>query len=103
MEQEGKGIIVELTHIAPSVFPTLDSVKEKVTQDIYNERARKMLEADIQSLRARMKEKKQSLQDAASSTSVKGEYAVTEWIDPQNPATVRKLDEKSFQHKKCSH
>ena len=96
LEEEGKGVIVELTAIAPSVFPSLAAVKEKVTQDIHNEKARKALEADIQSLRARMKEKKQSLQDVAASASVKGEYAVTDWVDPQNPSTVRKLDEKKL-------
>ncbi len=95
-EEEGKGFVIELTSIIPSALPALNSVKDKVVADLYKEKARNALEKDIQLVMTRVKDKKESLQEAAKSLSVKGEFSTTDWVNPQSADSLKKLEEKKL-------
>lgn len=88
-----KGFIIELTGITPSVLQPLTAVKEKVTQAIYNERAKTALELDLNAARDKIA-KGESLDTVAK--PIKGTIEITDWLDPQDRASLKKLQDKGI-------
>ncbi|MBA2307297.1 peptidylprolyl isomerase [Candidatus Dependentiae bacterium] len=82
--EEGKGFIIELVSITPDTLSDFASVKDKVTKDFFNQEARTALEADLQALSALVKDKKESLSQAAA--RYKASYVATELTDPSDQA-----------------
>lgn len=95
-EDEGKGYIVELTNVIPSVIPPLTQVKEKIQQDMYNEKAHALAEADIAKVRAALKDKKNLKEAMRSLTDVKPEFYDTELLDTKNHAAAKSLHDKKL-------
>ncbi len=91
---EGKGFIVELTQITPSKLQALSAVQQQVTEDIYKEKAHAALEADLDSAIRKIKDGKEKLEAAAK--RLKGSVEVTDWIDLQDKAALKKLREKQI-------
>lgn len=95
-EENGKGYIIELTDIVKSTIPPLNAVKEKVKNDLLTKKAQDEIQKEITDVLSKIKEKKQSLKEAAQSLPIKGDYFVTDLIDPQKPDSVKKLQEKKL-------
>ncbi len=89
---QGKGMIMELTNITPSVLPPVNTVREKVIQDIYNDKAHYALEVDVNNTVANIGAGKETIQQA--SKNLKGSIETTDWIDWNNPASYKKLQDK---------
>lgn len=87
----GKGFIIELTALTPSALPQLATVKEKLTNDRANEKARSALEAELAAVATAVKGGKETLQDAAK--RLKGTYEQTDWLDPQKKESLKKIDQ----------
>ena len=79
-----------MTSVTPSKLPELAAIKEKVMQDMYAERARKALQADLATLRSGTSDKKRL------EPVLKGEVTTTEWIDPQDHQQLKKLEDKKL-------
>ncbi len=88
-EEAGKGYIVELTAIAPSAIPSLDSVKEKIENTLYDERALALLKKDLSQGLSEMRDKKASLEHVAQ--SLNGKIETTEWVLFSDPESLKKL------------
>lgn len=69
--QKDKGIIVEVTHVYPAQSPEFESVEKQVREDLYQERARELMKADLATLERLAKEK--PMKELAS--EYKGSYA----------------------------
>ncbi len=91
-EEEGKGFIIELIQTTPSALPSFVSVKEKVLQDFSTKKARQALEAEVHSIRTRMRDGKKSLQEVAKGR----EIVTTDWINPQSAESLKKLEEQKL-------
>ena len=89
---DGKGFIVELTQITPSALPPLASVKEKVVKDRYENNAREALKTDLASTAKKLSAGSETLDAAAK--ALKGSLDHTDWIDPKDRSTLKKLQEK---------
>lgn len=86
-----KGYVIELTGITPSVLQPLATVKEKAVQAIYNDQAKKALEADLNVARDKVA-KGESLETAAK--AIKGSVENTDWLDPQARGSLKKIQDK---------
>lgn len=98
-EDEGKGYLIEVTHITPSMIPSIDSIKEKIMQDIYAQKASKALEADLTTLKNKLKESKGVLTSNSAKSvfgDAKFEFGTTDWVDPQNYQELKKLEDKKL-------
>ena len=90
-EDGGKGYIVELTAITPSVIPPLASVKGKVEDTLYTDRALEMMKKDL----------KQGLQDVRSGTktlsqvaqALNGTVEITDWVSFTDQGSLKKLQQ----------
>ncbi|MBA3752472.1 peptidylprolyl isomerase [Candidatus Dependentiae bacterium] len=96
LQEGGKGFVVELTSITPSTLPELTAVKQQVVKDLYTQKARSALEADIASLTSLLKkdnakpvdmalladwvkDKKEAL--AKGAAAIKANYLTTGWVE----------------------
>lgn len=86
-----KGYVIELVSIKESFLPELSTVQEKVVKDIYSEKARVLLKGDLDKARNQLK----SGVDKAAQ-AVGGKSETTDWIDPQNQETIKKLEDKKI-------
>ena len=93
--QDGKnGYILELSVLTPSTLPALNKLKEKVLNDMYNDRARLALKTDLASARSKIKDGKETLGQVAK--KLKGLVETSDWMDPQDKETLKKLQEKGI-------
>lgn len=93
--QDGKnGYIIELSVLTPSTLPALNKLKEKVLNDMYNDRARLALKTDLASARSKIKDGKETLGQVAK--KLKGLVETSDWMDPQDKETLKKLQEKGI-------
>ena len=90
-EEAGKGYIVELTGIVPSAIPSLDSVKEKIEETLYGERALALLKKDLRQGLSEIRDKKMSLEQVAQ--SLNGKVENTEWVSFSDQDSLKKLQQ----------
>lgn len=88
-----KGYIIELTAITPSTLQPLAAVRDKVVQAYYKDQATKALEADLAAAKERVA-KGESLDAVAK--SFKGSVENTDWLDPRNRETLKKIQEQGI-------
>ncbi len=86
-----KGYIMEFLSSKESFIPGLSTVQEKVVKDIYEQKARALLKEDLDKARNQLKN---GIEKAAQ--AVGGKSETTDWIDPQNQETTKKLEEKKI-------
>lgn len=86
-----KGYIIELTDTQKSYVPELSAVKDKVMKDIYDDKAHKLIEADLQKARSLIPKGVEAAAKAIGATS-----EITDWVDPRKPATYKKLEDKKI-------
>jgi len=90
--QEGdKGYIIALTALTPSVIPPLASVKSKIEEDLYTERALKMLNDDLKKGLAEVRSGTKTLAQVAQ--SLKGTVDITDWVSFTDQASLKKLQD----------
>lgn len=89
--QEGnRGYILELASIEQAFIPELDSVKNSVTKDYYEQKAHDALNLDMQNIRKKLKTEapKQAIQGTQATLEL------TDWINPQDKDSMKQLQEK---------
>lgn len=90
--ENNKGFILELKKIEKSFIPEFNKVKEKIAQDYYRFKAQEKLAQDL--TEAQNKLARESLEKIAG--QLKGQYETTEFINPQEEDSSKKLKTKDI-------
>jgi parvulin-like peptidyl-prolyl isomerase len=88
-EEAGKGYIVELTSLSPSVIPPLESVKNTILEKLYAERALALLKKDLNQGLADLRDKQMTLDQVAQ--VLDGKVETTEWVSLMDQESMKKL------------
>ena len=87
----GKGYIIELTEIKKSVVPPLKSIKQKIEQDMYTQRAQELLEKDLATAVKDIRSGKQTL--AQKAQSLGSTVDISDWVSFADQSTYKKFQE----------
>ncbi len=90
-EEAGKGYIIELTGSTPSAIPPLESVKDKIEETLYGERALALLKKDLHQGLAEIRDKKATLEQVAQ--SLNGKVETTDWVSFSDQESFKKLQQ----------
>ena len=85
-EENGHGIIVQLTHSVPQYIPALADIESAVKKAFYTYKAQKALENDLKQIQ--QLSKTQSLEELQKQFG--GFSDLTEWLSPQNKELLSK-------------
>jgi len=84
--ENNKGYIGELVMIDKSYIPALKEIAERVKQDLLKKKSQEYAQEVFAKL---AKEKQKTIEDI--NTEVTGKLIKTDWLDPQNPETIKAL------------
>ncbi len=94
-EEEGKGFIITLASLQKSFLPELATIKDRVLADYYKHLAEEAIKTDLQLMQEKIKGG-MTLDAVAKLGKVPAEVSKTDWIDTQNPKTLKEFEDKKL-------
>lgn len=90
-QDEGKGVIIELTELKKSLVPQLDSIQAKVENNFYEKRAQELLKKDISIAVDEIRNGKKTFAQVAQGFGATPE--LTNWVSMDDQASFKKLQD----------